>query len=287
MGIKLLQSLKGGEVLKEDVILENDIMIPAGTIIKSEYIDLMKTLGIELVEIQDEKNEQKHPIFEEKEKEEYVKKLRKILENHIYQKQNSLKEVKELAKEIVENRNYLETELFDYEERKADLYEHTIMTTGLCIIIAKQLQMSLNNQIELAIGSLLHDIGLRYITVNYMNQSLEEKTDTELFEFKKHTILGFSALEKEDWIPKGAKMMVLSHHEKINGTGYPLKQKNKEIACQIIQVCDTFDCMISGMECKRQSVNAALDYLSEQSGELFEENIVNHLCKMIKRKDNT
>ena len=48
--------------------------------------------------------------------------------------------------------------------------------------------------------------------------------------------------------------MVLFHHENMSGTGYPLKRKLRELECKIIQVCDAFDGFISGMECKRLSV---------------------------------
>lgn len=286
MGITLLRDLKGGEILEEAVVVEKNVLIPAGTILKSEYIDIMKTLGVETVVVVEAACSVEKPLFLKNEKKKYTDQIRKILENHIYGKKDSLKEIESLAKDVVEEIAALkEDAVYDYEERRADLYEHTIMTTALCILISKKLHLSLKEQIEIAIGSLLHDIGLRYITVNYVNQSLDEKSDTELFEFKKHTVLGYSALETEEWIPKEAKLMVLSHHERLDGSGYPLKQKNKEIGCKIIQVCDTFDCMVSGMECRRCNLNDALDYLEEHKGKLFEAEIVDALCNLIKRKE--
>ncbi len=47
----------------------------------------------------------------------------------------------------------------------------------------------------------------------------------EVFEYKKHTIMGFSALEEESWVPDIARKMVLSHHERMNGSGFPMRQK--------------------------------------------------------------
>ena len=62
-----------------------------------------------------------------------------------------------------------------------------------------------------------------------------------------------------------------------------MKQKYKEIECKIIQACDAFDCYISGMECKRLSVQDALQKMKENADVLYEKKIVNNLASMIAR----
>ena len=54
-------------------------------------------------------------------------------------------------------------------------------------------------------------------------------------------------MDEESWIAPISMKMVLSHHENMAGTGFPMKQKNKELECRIIQACDAFDSLISGM----------------------------------------
>ncbi len=277
MGVIRLHDLEGKEVLGEPVIVNGDVLIPAGSVIKPEYIETLRTLGIESVVTVDSEEDGEQSVFQRK-KESYVKRLQNILEKHIYGEKNSLKKLEPLAEECV---TQMEDGTYVYREHDADLYEHTIDTALLSILITKRLHLSLKEQREIALGALLHDIGLRYITTNYVNQSLEERSDTDLFEFKKHTVLGFTALEEEDWIPKQAKMMVLSHHERMDGSGYPLKQKNSEDGCRIIQVCDAFDCMASGMECRRIGIADALSYLDENSGTLFDRSIVELLTIIV------
>ena len=75
--------------------------------------------------------------------------------------------------------------------------------------------------------------------------------------------------------------MILTHHERLDGSGFPLKQKNSEIECRIIQVCDAFDCMISGMECNRTNVRDALSCLQENAGTQFDQNVVDSIVSMI------
>ena len=119
------------------------------------------------------------------------------------------------------------------------------------------------------------------VWVQLIKQDGTKVYDAEVFELKKHTILAYSALEGEDWISPVSKKMVLSHHERKDGSGYPLKQKTKDIECNILQVCDAFDCMISGMECKRISVQQALETMIEAADLLFERKIVKVLQKIV------
>lgn len=81
--------------------------------------------------------------------------------------------------------------------------------------------------------------------------------------------------DEESWIAPISMKMVLSHHENMAGTGFPMKQKNKELECRIIQACDAFDSLISGMECKRICVQEAINQIKENNGKLMLHNRLN------------
>ncbi len=81
---------------------------------------------------------------------------------------------------------------------------------------------------RLALGALPHDLGLRHITVPYINCDINELSEAEAFEYRKHPILAYSVLEEENgWIL--CKKIVLVHHERRDGSGFPLKQKKRGI----------------------------------------------------------
>ena len=287
MRIRKVVALGGGEVLAKPVLTEEkEVLISKGTVLKPEYLDLLSFLGIDTVYIEDPYEEFENPhYFMEKEKYDfYMKRIRKILETHIYNGKSGLKAVVPLAKElIVDMMGYDHKTVIDYEERDGNLYEHTIMVTFLSIAVAKKLKLK-DEQIEkIALGSLLHDLGLRYITVPYINYDPEKSTATETFEFKKHSVLGYSALESEDWLSECSKKMILCHHERRNGSGFPLHQKIKDIECNVLQVCDVFDCMISGVECKRSNVQSALEYIIEAADILYEKKVVKAIEKIVAR----
>lgn len=287
MRIRQVKSLKGGELLAESVMTdEKDILIPKGTVLKPEYLDLLFFLGINTVSIEDPyiEFEQSHQFMSKEKKEYYVNQVKKILENHIYDGKAGLKEMEILARDIIVDMMMLNDKLvIDFEERDGNLYEHTIMVTFLSIAVAKKLKLSESEIKNIVLGCLLHDLGLRYITVPYINYEPDKSTINEAFEFKKHSILAYSALENEKWLNDVSKKMILSHHEKKDGSGFPLHQKTKEIECRILQVCDVFDCMVSGMECKRSNVQAALEYITEASDILYDKKVVRAVEKIVAR----
>lgn len=283
----ILQStdeLKGGEVLAEPILLEST-SIPKGTVIKIEYVPLLMSMDIQTVMIEEPYKDFETPntIIETAHFDNYVGRIKKIMERHIYQSNNSLREFEMIANEIIKEAEEIPDDIvIDFMERNSDLYEHTIMVTLLSVLIGKKLQLDRKKLYHIALGSLLHDIGTRYITVTCESADFKTMDPVAVFELKKHTILGYSALDGESWIPDISRKMILSHHERIDGTGYPMRQKNKEIECRIIQVCDAFDCAITGMECKRMSLQEAIAMLQECAGKGLDKKVVDQLLDIIK-----
>ena len=286
MRIKAVSKLIGGEILAEAILTkEKEILIPKGTELKKEYIPLIQSLEIESLMLEDpyENFEKPHYIICEERIKNYTESVRKLMEGHIYHENGkSLKTFEVIANDIVkEISNSSADAILDLKERNSNLYEHTVMVTLLSVFVGKKLKLDEKKLYNIALGCLLHDIGIRYITVPFENRDLTVIEPAEMFEYKKHTILGYSALQDEAWIPPISRKMILSHHENMEGTGFPMKQKNKEIECKIIQACDAFDCYISGMECKRMSVQKALENIIENAEILYDKKIVDYLVSTV------
>ena len=285
MKCKSIDALKGGEVLAEPIVSQRqDTIIPRGTVVKTEYLPLIASMGIQTVMIEDPyaDYETPHPIIETPHFDYFVGRVKGIMEGHVYHSNSSLREFEMIANEIIKETQQIPNNIIiDVTERDADLYEHTIMVTLLCVLIGKRLHFDKKRLYNLALGSLLHDIGIRYITVPY--ESIDPKTmdPIAMFELKKHTILGYSALDGENWIPEVSRKMILSHHERIDGSGYPMRQKNKEMEIRIIQVCDLFDSCITGMEGKRQTLQDTLCILAGRADIGLDKRVIEHLLDII------
>lgn len=262
-----ISELTGNEILAQSVYLENgQVLLEKGTSIDKSYKESLLALNIQDVFIQDKYELYEKPNFylEKKRIIKFQKELEEILAHHVYKENERLKKLQGLAEKITGEVCQIENKkVIDMEERMGNLYQHIIYTTIWCLILGKEYEFSKKQMENLALGALLHDLGLCYTNVNYTDCHLEKMTPIEIFELKKHTILAYTALEQEAWIPEIAKKMILSHHEKMDGSGYPLKQKNQETECRIIQICDTMDGIMCGMEQKRESLSKALEEIGD------------------------
>ncbi len=285
MRIRTRDEICGGEVLAQDVMNDkNQILIPAGAELKADYIPLIRSLGIDVLMLEDpyEKYENPNPIIDPASIWVYREKVQKLIERHIYQSGSSLREFEVIANEMVKEVNHdSKNALVDIREHAANLYEHTVMVALLSVAVAKKMELDVERQFCIALGALLHDIGYRYITVPYANRDMESGDPLLNFEYKKHTIMGYSALEGEAWIPDISRKMILFHHERLDGRGFPMRQKNKEIECRIIQTCDAFECMISGMGQTRTCVRNALAAIFQGAGLQFDKEVAGQLMSLV------
>lgn len=115
--------------------------------------------------------------------------------------------------------------------------------------------------------------------IEYEDQDIETLSSKELVEYKKHPVYGYTALKNENWLSKKSKEIILCHHEKIDGSGYPLHATEMSIDTKIVSVCDAFDEMICGIGRKRMKIYEAVEYLKSFKNILFDGKIVDTLLE--------
>jgi len=96
----------------------------------------------------------------------------------------------------------------------------------------------------LALGALLHDLGKTAIDTKIL-QKPRALTSDEWRVVKQHPKVGVELLERSDPLPQGARCVVLQHHEKCDGTGYPRGLLGKDIHqhAKIACLADVFDAL--------------------------------------------
>ncbi|RDU23559.1 HD-GYP domain-containing protein [Anaerosacchariphilus polymeriproducens] len=273
-----VSSLIGGEIVAEDIILGNTVLIPKNTILNIEYIKSIEELGVEKVYIESTDNDVvENYLLDIITKESMKEKIRNTLEEHMYKNSLNLDRLVYVANKIIDYLRYkIKNEKLKYTiiEHNADLYEHTIQVCAIAVSIAIKLDLNEREIYNIAIGSLLHDIGLRYTTVNYKNCIIDNLSPNDIFEYKKHTIYGYIALEEIEEIESEVRNLILFHHEKLDGSGFPLKYKDLDISQRILSVCDAFESNISGMGCIRKSKEETMTLLDSVSGKEYDNNII-------------
>lgn len=274
-----VEDLIGTEILAKDAMtLEYKILLSAGTHLKPEYIEKLKELNVREVYVKEKEPDTKEVVILKEEIEEGFKsKVRNILEKHTYSHNENLMELCQTADTIITN--ILEEEeviekIYDIKERSSDIYDHSINLCSLATIVALKMELPQETVHDIGVSCLLHDLGLRYLQVPYENQNLDELAEFECVEYKKHPVYGYSALRDENWISEDCKNMILYHHERLDGSGYPLKTTDISKECRIIQICDAFDEMICGIGCRRTKVYEAVGYLRNNKDIKFDGKIV-------------
>ena len=285
MRVKSVSELCGNEILAEPVLTdEKMILISRGSRLKKEYVPLIRSLGIDTLMVEDpyENYEMPSRIIDYSVFGKFVERVQRVMENHIYHKNKSLREFEVIANEVVKEVSKIpENIIIDINARIVNLYEHTVMVTLVSVFVARLLHLDQVRQYNIAVGALLHDLGLRYITTGYVNRDWEKEDPIEAFEYKKHTILGYSALDEESWIPEVSKKMVLFHHERLDGSGFPMRRRDFAMECRIIQACDAFDSYITGMECIRIPLQDAIGKIQEGIIHKYDRKVVETLLSKI------
>lgn len=116
----------------------------------------------------------------------------------------------------------------------------------ISMILAKQMKLPDNEIHDIGVSGLLHDIGKTMIPNEILNKP-GRLTDDEFNIMKKHSVYGYNMLKDRKDLNNSILMGVLQHHERIDGTGYPLGFDAPKI-CQfakILSVADVYDALVT------------------------------------------
>lgn len=152
---------------------------------------------------------------------------------------------------------------------------HSWRVSGYSVQIALRLGLDAAFLTELERGSLLHDIGKIGVPDRIL-QKPEPLDDDEWVEMRKHPGLGYEMLSHIDFL-KEAAAIVLTHHERWDGRGYPegLSGDAIPLGARIFSVADTIDAITSDRPYRKaRSFEVALDIVGSESGSQFDPAVV-------------
>lgn len=133
-------------------------------------------------------------------------------------------------------------------------------------------------------GGFYHDLGKEVIPTELLYKA-SPLTEEEFHQIKQHVVLS-STVEPFDQLKLEVKWMILQHHEKFDGTGYPLGLKGSEIHpfAQMIALCDVFDALTTP-RCYHQprSKEDALAFIRENRGTHFNPEIADDFIAFVQQ----
>lgn len=173
--------------------------------------------------------------------------------------------------------------LSDIRIHNAYIYGHSVNVCALAVKIGMNMNYTANKLQDLAIGALLHDIGMTKIPLEILNKTTPLAND-EAKMVANHPVNGYNLLKKNWNVPAVSAHIAFQHHERYNGEGYPRQLTGTAIHefARITAIADVFDAMTSERVYRPAcSVFHALQHLEKERGVAFDPEIVNIFLRII------
>ena len=174
--------------------------------------------------------------------------------------------------------NKLFEAIFYYDR---DLYKHSMHVGRLAEYSAEKLGYSDTMQQELRAAGILNDYGKLCIPKTVLDAE-RNLTKAEMELMRQHPIISFQCVKG---VVKNKDILeaIYSHHERVDGSGYPNGIKDVTDLAQVLGVCDSFDAICSARSYKEaKTVPFALSVLRKDvENGLFEPEIVEALADVV------
>jgi len=127
-----------------------------------------------------------------------------------------------------------------------DLFVHAVNVCVLSLVVATLEELDFDAP-AFALGALLHDVGETRIPRNLLRKQ-DAFTESERKLLAQHPTLGALLLQNAEELPPLVRQIVLEHHERIDGSGYPNRLRGADVsfASQVVAITDAYDDMLSG-----------------------------------------
>jgi putative nucleotidyltransferase with HDIG domain len=162
-------------------------------------------------------------------------------------------------------------------------YMHSVAVCALMVALARQLGLDEKNTREAGMAGLLHDLGKAVMPMEVLNKP-GKLTDEEFRVIKSHPVEGHRMLVEGGAVGVIPLDVCLHHHEKVDGSGYPMGLKDAEISlfAKMGAVCDVYDAITSNRPYKAGWDPAeSIRKMTEWSRGHFEERVFQAFVKSI------
>ncbi len=260
-----------GEILSEDVTTENGgVLFPKNHTFTEEDIEFLTAFKIESVEIEEPKkyrldhksvnrkaNEQSNVVEQSKaSKDDFIvlfdqaaKYMEKLMRDVSAGASIPLMEIRTWLKPLIDQVNGPSgwiMALQPYHGPTNYTYYHMVGVSLISAIIARANRFAESDIMQIALAGLLSDIGKSKVDQKILYKA-GPLTPEEYEEMKSHTWLGYQVIKGVKGLSEGVALAALQHHERMDGTGYPLGPKGNQVHTfsKIVAIADVLHAMSS------------------------------------------
>ena len=272
------EQIHGNEILAKDIYSGNGVIIvSAGTQLKLEYRLRLQEMHITDIFIEDDISDDitVEEFTDQQICEECSDALKNTIERFSYDSKNEKNKLFEVVDNVMSSVLEKKEVLYNVSvvrRRDQNLSDHCLNVCALSILTAIHAGFSQESLRDIAVGALLHDIGFLDVKSEYQDLLLDEADEETKKEIKRHVVYGYMNVEKQEWLSSVSNDIILYHHERIDGSGYPFKLNGDRIKpeVRVVSICDAFDNMIYGTLEKRMKVYEAMELITCLAGTKFD-----------------
>lgn len=245
-----------GSLLKDNLYNEKNILLlNAGTRITDKVHETLLRYGkpvkilIDVIEDNSIKTRASDETFSLSKE---IKERTKQGVEYIYNNPNSsdlliaADEVSTTLLDVVDNSTDINISLNNIKVSDEYTFKHCVDVATMGVLIGKNLLFSDRRLKDIVIAGILHDLGKTKVPDEILNKP-GRLTDDEFKIIQTHPIYGYDLVSKSNQLSNDAKLAILEHHEKIDGTGYPRKCKGDEISLlgRLLSIVDVYDALVT------------------------------------------
>lgn len=187
-----------------------------------------------------------------------------------------------LVLQVLQNMPVLTTAL-EMLQWGRSLFQHSVNTAMLSLFVAQRLGLNDTECQQMALGMFFHDYGNLKLPKEIFEKPTglsEEERDV----VRKHVVMGYDYLTRFGILDADSAEIVLYHHERLNGTGYPRGLAHNELSfmVRIAAVVEVFDAMVSpGMYGRPVPPEQAIRQILQQAGTLYDSDAACNLAPFV------
>lgn len=299
-----IENVKPNTVLGKTLYdLDGRILLRAGVVLREATIAKIKEINILSIYIVDKySNEEIEDIIKPEIRQKAIITIKEAFSNigrinttnkkrnkesdYTWQEQSYFYNIEKMAVNIIEDilkHKDVMLALVDIRSMNNYMYSHSVNVAVIALTIGMAFKFSKKKLEALCIGALIHDIG-KSLLPNRLVDKREALNDEEKQIMMQHPRLGYKYLSSTYNINSLSKLIVLQHHERPDGKGYPdgLTSDNIVELSNIVSIADAYDNLSTDLPEKRAMFPSdVLEYLMSNAGTMFDYNIVNIFCRIV------
>ncbi len=162
-------------------------------------------------------------------------------------------------------------------------YQHGVAMAVWAAILGKHIGLHRDELEKLAIGCAMCDVGMTNLPPELLDQA-ESLNDKQVRIIRAHPKFGSEMVASSEDVDLEVLAIIENHHERMNGSGYPLGLEGAEIPllARIAGLVDTYDAMITPRPyATARTSHEAIQELIDQKGSLFQESLVEQFVQAI------